>query len=488
MKKYNSYLLILLLTCALASCGDFLEESSQDLMIPKSVKDYKELFFGEVMANGEILHPYLDYMTDDVKNHCYYGTSPGPLHPDSRESFWAYFTWQQNPEIGIIGELNEDIAWTSYYHKILMTNIMLEELPVMTGTNSEHLDLAGEAYFMRAYSYFMLANLYGLPYEPATADKDLCVPINDEISLSDKMMKRATNAVVYARMESDINRAIQCFKSTEEVKTVFRPNLPASYLLASRIALYQKKYDKTILYSDSVLKSTSQTLYKLKEGKPATRFFSSANKEILLSFGTTNYEEYMKADYRYVGLFVASDDLKDLYSKDDYRLTSYFTYTTGAQKKPVAKTYNLYTPSKWSKTSPTMYSRAFRLSEAYVNRAEANAELGNTDKALADLNELRSYRMKAGTAPVAVEPEGIVATVRKERRREFAFEGLRWFDLRRYGCPPLQHTYSSLEVDGAGDVFKLQDKKAYVLPIPKTERDRNTEIELFDRPENEPVK
>ena len=62
MKKYNLY--IILFICTLSSCSDFLEESSQDLMIPRSVKDYKELFFGEVMKTNEkdIPHPYLDYM------------------------------------------------------------------------------------------------------------------------------------------------------------------------------------------------------------------------------------------------------------------------------------------------------------------------------------------------------------------------------------------------------------------------------------------
>ena len=78
MKNYSLY--IWLLAGILASCGDFLEESSQDLMIPKSVKDYKEFFFGEVMKTKarEIPHPYLEYMTDDVKDQCYYGTRPTP--------------------------------------------------------------------------------------------------------------------------------------------------------------------------------------------------------------------------------------------------------------------------------------------------------------------------------------------------------------------------------------------------------------------------
>ena len=245
MKKVI-YISFFLMCAALSSCSNFLEESSQDLMIPKSVKDYKELFFGEVMKNSEVLHPYLEYMTDDVTDQCYYGSSPMLISNDWRESVWSYYTWQQNPEVGISNEFTTDAAWNSYFHKILMTNIILDGIYDMTGTEEERVDLAGEAYFMRAFSYFMLANLYGRPYDPATADKDLCVPINDEISLSDKMMKRATNAAVYSKIESDIIRAIQCFKSTDSKKSIFRPNLVGAYLLASRISLFRKDYPQTI--------------------------------------------------------------------------------------------------------------------------------------------------------------------------------------------------------------------------------------------------
>lgn len=66
-------------------------------MIPRSVKDYKELFFGEVMKTNEkdIPHPYLEYMTDDVKDQCYYGTRPQVISNDFREYVWAYYTWQE---------------------------------------------------------------------------------------------------------------------------------------------------------------------------------------------------------------------------------------------------------------------------------------------------------------------------------------------------------------------------------------------------------
>ena len=41
----------------LSSCSEFMKESSQDLMIPKSVKDYKEFLYGEGLANGTDLTP-----------------------------------------------------------------------------------------------------------------------------------------------------------------------------------------------------------------------------------------------------------------------------------------------------------------------------------------------------------------------------------------------------------------------------------------------
>ena len=52
------------------SCGDFLEEKSQDLFIPKTVQDYKEFVAGEMLnlgqSNGVVLAEYLDILTDDV--------------------------------------------------------------------------------------------------------------------------------------------------------------------------------------------------------------------------------------------------------------------------------------------------------------------------------------------------------------------------------------------------------------------------------------
>ena len=64
MKK----LIYIIVVVLFSSCGDFLEESSQDLIIPKTVKDYSEFLFGEgYIRNNTSIHTYLDIMTDDVE-------------------------------------------------------------------------------------------------------------------------------------------------------------------------------------------------------------------------------------------------------------------------------------------------------------------------------------------------------------------------------------------------------------------------------------
>ena len=68
----------------ITSCGDFLEEKSQDLFIPKTVQDYKEFVAGEMLNmgqhNGVVLAEYLDILTDDVSDRV------KPRRKDSQDS------------------------------------------------------------------------------------------------------------------------------------------------------------------------------------------------------------------------------------------------------------------------------------------------------------------------------------------------------------------------------------------------------------------
>jgi starch-binding outer membrane protein, SusD/RagB family len=72
----------------------------------------------------------------------------------------------------------------------------------------------------------------------------------------------------------------------------------------------------------------------------------------------------------------------------------------------------------------------FRVAEMILIQAEAHYELGNESNAIDALELLRAHR---GLSSYAVAPSGtsLLDEIYDERRRELAFEGHRWFDLKR---------------------------------------------------------
>ena len=75
-----------------------------------------------------------------------------------------------------------------------------------------------------------------------------------------------------------------------------------------------------------------------------------------------------------------------------------------------------------------------------LNRAEAEAELGENTPALDDVNELRTKR---GLDPVDLSGTALLDEILLQRRLELAQEGHRFFDLKRRGqdiTKPAGHT------------------------------------------------
>jgi tetratricopeptide (TPR) repeat protein len=78
--------------------------------------------------------------------------------------------------------------------------------------------------------------------------------------------------------------------------------------------------------------------------------------------------------------------------------------------------------------------RLIRISEVYLNAAEAAFMLGQTDKALAYVNKVRERARNCGTTGVPAALTSItLADIIKERRIEFSSEGKRYYDIVRWG-------------------------------------------------------
>ena len=463
---------IFLCVLVFCRCGDFLEESSQDEVRPATVDDMEQLLIGEVYMTDryheKFSEGYTRLLTDDIQ--CY-GISDERYRSQLEGGRYA-FSWAREMFDERGGGIDE-FLWAQPYERIKGCNVIIEYLDKVTGDNKKRENLKGEAYVMRGYYYFMLVNLYGQPYNQATAETDLGVPVNDVVGMEDRKFVRESVAEIYRQIESDLKEAITCFKASNLTKTCFRWNLPATYLLASRVSLYKKEYDKAIEYATYVIAAQPQ-LYDLSAMSDDDYFLNEKNPEILFTYGY-----YLVSYYAWLAKcnFPISDDLQALYGDNDWRLTHFFY-----------KRRAVYTAQK-SETSGTtgIYGYAFRTAEAYLNRAEAYAGKGDKDKALQDLKTIREKRLKVYEEVQAVTKEDVIRRVREERRRELSFEFHRWFDLRRWDRPRIEHTFTpDIKQPDVVEKYVLEkDDPAYTLPLPRSVVEYDPTLVDNPRPQRE---
>ena len=69
----------------------------------------------------------------------------------------------------------------------------------------------------------------------------------------------------------------------------------------------------------------------------------------------------------------------------------------------------------------------------------------------------------------------LLQLLRDERRRELCFEGFRFFDLKRYGMPRIEHTL--IGESGAAVRYVLEERDpAYCLPLPDNALEHNENL------------
>lgn len=126
----------------------------------------------------------------------------------------------------------------------------------------------------------------------------------------------------------------------------------------------------------------------------------------------------------------------------------------------------------------------FRLAEFYLNYAEIMYELGNEEQAREYVNKVRA-RQSVNMPPVTASGEKLRDKIRNERRVELAFEGHRFFDVRRWCIADETENRDllAMNIQKQADGSKTYEvtmllKRSFLeqhklVPIPRTEIDKS---------------
>ncbi|MGN0281583.1 MAG: RagB/SusD family nutrient uptake outer membrane protein [Prevotella sp.] len=462
MKK----IMLLALTVMLTACHDFLDEVDQDKLIPSKTEHYAAVLLNNNQYNFPIF-VNANFMTDDI-------TEYSQSLESSRKAKKPVYTWQIEIEKDEDGnKATTDNTWTNAYKNISICNYVHELVEDAEGTKEEKAFIKGEAKFFRAYNYFNLLNLYGVPFDSENAAHALGVPLRLDNGI-EQTFQRNTVAECYQQIEADLREAIELITESSIEKSIHHPSAASCHLLLSRIYLYQEKWQEA-----------AEAATKAMEGHQLTRMTTSGtwvsedNPEVLYTgmfYNGTITHSVFETGWK------VSPELIAMYSADDIRLSRFFTKVAG-------KLGNVYYCNKGERDYSQIGYVAFRVAEAYLTRAEAYARQGKTQEAKTDLTTLLATRYKSGASYVIPDDSAaLLEYILNERRKELCFEEHhRWFDLRRMktDAPEIKHSYTLTDTDGTQygtQVYTLFPADLnYTLPIPLAERENNPLIQNNER-------
>lgn len=468
---------------AMPSCGDFLEEVSQDEIKPATTDDMSQLLYKDTYPYQYAYDYYLDLLTDDIDCN---GWSEGYAS--------AYLTYlengaaiyQFNPEMFDGRETMPDDAntWKNLYEKIKGCNVVYDYTDKVRGTDKDKAALKGQALFLRAYYYFKLVQAYCQPYTGQGIDpsQSLGVPLVLSMNVTNDFPARNTLKECYDQIERDFLEASSLIRDNYEPDNVFRVSYAAAEAMLSRFYLYQGEYDKVVSHADVAIARGPKlaNLYTFKGSFTTDGIYDdNVSKEAMWKYGSFNNGTYWSKEAYYYGRqpYTISQDLISMYEANDLRAQAYYLTSTDYLTNA---TYTCI-PVKVGYNHTTYGARGIRIAEVYLNRAEAKIRLAISGgvatglaEALADLNTLRASRFDQGTyvAQATTDPEALLDLCLSERRRELACEeGLRWADIKRLAIP-VKHIYKDAEMNETECTLEA-GSKLYALPIPYTALERN---------------
>ena len=500
MKKHY-ILTVLAVLATLVSCDKFLDtmpDNRTEIDSPQKVA----ALLGSAYSD-HIFNMVTELLSDNMDN------NRAVVTAEADRLYQAIWNYKDNTESG--NDSDESI-WTSFWMAIGSANQALEAIEKMGGpSNPELAGSYGEALLARAYGHFILVNVFCLQYNEETSGTDPGLPYMDkpEQGLNPKY-ERGNVAEVYRRIDLDIQEGLK-YVTDEYAVPKYHFNKQAALAFAARFYLYYGQYEKAIQYATDCLGPSPKTF--LRDYADLQANYASIG-EARLAYNSTDQKAnfLMITGYSNVGLFWGNySGSSKHYAFTEYiaQTESFFapvpwnnvlqsdanfvwkprTYPVGMLRYPIFWKIDY----EFEYTDPvagigyrhTVYP-CFTADQTLLDRAEACILLKRYDEALVDLNmwadnlyvqnvnmttemvdefysNMDYYEWDAPTQkkrlaprkPIVVEAglqENMIHLLLNCRRTETMGQGVRWFDIKRYGI-----TVYRREVNFNADVVAISD-------------------------------
>ena len=476
MKGFK-YIALGTLLMTLPSCGhDWLDvEPSTSIQTESSINVLNDIEFSlngiySIMQNSNAYSGRLVYYADAT------GDDMQAVSSTKRTGNYYRFNWTKDS--------GPSSHW-SYLYKIIngCNNILtkIDDIEVREKEEARKNDLLGQAYAIRGMAYFDLARIFGYPYK-----KDGGASLGASIVLEPQdrtyKPKRATVAETYTQVINDLTKAGTLLSSKFNKGKI---NRWAAMTILSRVYLY-KGNDALAL----------QTATEAIQGAEGSGYALWTTEEYPTAWGNdisaSNPGEVLFEIVNEVTDSPGRESLGYLHSKDGYDdiciTTSFYKMISEdandvrlklliSDKKRYIYVFK-YQPQEGENIRDANIPLV-RLSEAYLNAAEAAFKTNDAEKAAVYLNAIvqRANPEKSVDAATLT-----LDRIMKERRLELVAEGHRMYDAVRDGGKVHRQ-----DVNTGGQQTKTRHNTSYmeydwnfakiVLPIPAHEIETNPNME-----------
>lgn len=311
-------------------------------------------------------------------------------------------------------------TWTQINKTIVSTNVVINaDRAKITGDVTTLNHYLGEAYAIRALAHFDLLKLYGQQYQESDRTKALGVPYTKVFGKA-IYPARETIQRTYELIMEDLNAAISNLSASKDDASAHYITTFAAYALKARIALFFEDWATARDAAKYVIDHKGSRLDIAAPDDFAKTFTTDNTKNQIFSIANNDSDNtgVNSLGNIYFGSYGDVVMLNDLYSK----------YETGDVRKALfseVKAGKTYRMRKQTDIIGAQDIPIIRYEEVVLTYAEALFRLGDTANALAQLNLIPAKRR--ATAYTSATLENILL----ERRKEFAGEGFRFYDIAR---------------------------------------------------------